>query len=90
MVCVAGNKMVMLCEELADISAVEILVARIDVVLNGEFALKPTNMMVNSTVGILFAGAGEDLPGRFLHDPLTAAYRTTPNTTLVSGSTSRS
>jgi GGDEF domain-containing protein len=79
----ADNKILVLCEDLENMSAVKALAARIEVVLNGTFALEPSNLSVSSTVGILFAGAAEDLPAQILCDAETAIYRATCNGTLM-------
>jgi len=90
LICVAGNKLVVLCEALDDLSAVEALAARIDVALNGEYALTPTNVSVISTVSVLFAGAAEHIPAQILRDTETSICRAAFNVTPLPGSTSPS
>jgi diguanylate cyclase (GGDEF)-like protein len=90
LICVAGNKVAVLCEGLCDLSAVEALVARIDVALNGEYALTPTNVSVVSTVSVLFAGAAEHIPKQILRHTETVICQATCNLTPLPGSASPS
>ena len=61
-VAMASNRTLVVCKDLGDVLMAEALAARIEVVLNGTYSLRPTNVSVTSSVTVLFVGAAEDLP----------------------------
>jgi diguanylate cyclase (GGDEF)-like protein len=71
----AGDEFVILCEDLEDTSQVEPLATRIDEALGGAFVLSGIEVQVSASVGIAFAGRGDDVPEQILQDADTAMYQ---------------
>ena len=71
----SGDEFVVLCEEINPDGQVEQLARRIDVGLNRPFALSNRNLHVTASIGIAYAGTGEDVPGRLLRDADTAMHQ---------------
>jgi diguanylate cyclase (GGDEF)-like protein len=71
----AGDEFVILCEDLEDASAVEPLAARIGAALTEPFSLSESEISVAASVGIAFAGLGEDVPAKVLEEADAAMYQ---------------
>jgi diguanylate cyclase (GGDEF)-like protein len=71
----SGDEFVILCEDLDDASAVEPLADRISTALAEPFILAESEMTVAASVGIAFAGLGEDVPERVLEEADAAMYQ---------------
>ena len=71
----AGDEFVVLCEDLEDAADVEPIAARIAVAFGGAFVLSTADVYVSASVGIAFAGPGEDVPEDILRDADTAMYQ---------------
>ena len=71
----AGDEFVVLCEDLDDAADVELIASRIAVAFGGVFVLSTADVYVSASVGIAFAGAGEDVPEDILRDADTAMYQ---------------
>ncbi|HVE46196.1 MAG TPA: EAL domain-containing protein [Acidimicrobiales bacterium] len=71
----SGDEFVVLCEDLADTSQVEPLAVRIEAALALPFDLSGQELQVSASVGIAFAGTGEDVPELLLRDADTAMYQ---------------
>lgn len=71
----SGDEFAILCEDLDDASAVEPLAARISAALAEPFALSGSEITVTASVGIAFAGLGEDVPERVLEEADAAMYQ---------------
>ncbi|HWW54609.1 MAG TPA: EAL domain-containing protein, partial [Acidimicrobiales bacterium] len=71
----AGDEFVILCEDLDHTSQVEPLAHRIDTALAETFVLSGIEVQVSASVGIAFAGRGDDVPEQILQDADTAMYQ---------------
>jgi diguanylate cyclase (GGDEF)-like protein len=71
----AGDEFVILCEELDETSQVEPLANRIDKALAEPFVLSGIEVKMSASVGIAFAGRGDDMPEQILEDADTAMYQ---------------
>jgi diguanylate cyclase (GGDEF)-like protein len=71
----AGDEFVILCEDLESTAQVEPLAARIDEALGEAFVLSGIEVQVSASVGISFAGRGDDVPEQILQDADTAMYQ---------------
>jgi diguanylate cyclase (GGDEF)-like protein len=71
----SGDEFVILCEDLAEASHVEALAARIGTALAQRFGLSGREVYVTASVGIAFAGPGDDIPERLLRDADVAMYQ---------------
>jgi diguanylate cyclase (GGDEF)-like protein len=71
----AGDEFVILCEDLDHTSQVEPLATRIDQALGETFVLSGIEVQVSASVGIAFAGRGDDIPEQILQDADTAMYQ---------------
>jgi diguanylate cyclase (GGDEF)-like protein len=71
----AGDEFVILCEELDHPSQVEALATRIDRALGEAFVLSGLEVQISASVGIAFAGRGDDVPEQILQDADTAMYQ---------------
>jgi diguanylate cyclase (GGDEF)-like protein len=71
----SGDEFVILCEDLDDASSVEPLAARIEAALAESFVLTESEITVTASVGIAFAGLGEDVPERVLQEADAAMYQ---------------
>jgi diguanylate cyclase (GGDEF)-like protein len=70
----AGDEFVILCEDLDEAGQVEVIARRIDTALSESFVLDDTEIKVSASVGIAFAGRGDDVPEQVLQDADTAMY----------------
>lgn len=71
----AGDEFAILCEGLDDASQVEPLAARIDLALTEPFLLSGAEAQVSASVGIAFAGRGDEVPEQVIRDADTAMYQ---------------
>jgi len=71
----SGDEFVILCEELDDASSAEIIAGRLGAALVKPFTLSGQPVTVTASVGIAFAGPGDDVPERLLREADTAMYR---------------
>ena len=71
----AGDEFVILCEDLEHTAQVEPLATRIDEALGEAFVLSGIEVQVSASVGIAFAGRGDDVPEQILQDADTAMYQ---------------
>jgi len=70
----SGDEFVVLCEELKDPANVELLVTRIHGALSHPFDLAGTAITVSASVGIAYAGRGEDVSTRLIQRADDAMY----------------
>jgi len=71
----AGDEFIVLCEDLEHTSQVEPVATRIDEALGRPFVLSGIKVQVSASVGIAFAGRGDDVPEHILQDADTAMYQ---------------
>jgi diguanylate cyclase (GGDEF)-like protein len=71
----SGDEFVILCEDLEDTAQVNPIAERIDVALAEPFALGGGATYVRASVGIAFAGRGNDVPESVLQEADTAMYQ---------------
>ena len=71
----SGDEFVVLCEDLGDRSEAEPLAARIGAALTEPFMLSDRKLQVSASVGIAFAGTGDDVPELLLRDADMAMYQ---------------
>jgi diguanylate cyclase (GGDEF)-like protein len=72
---VCGDEFVILCEDMQDAGYVEVLAARIGKAFTPPFVIGSREITLTASVGIAFAGSGEDMPQQLMHDADTAMYR---------------
>jgi diguanylate cyclase (GGDEF)-like protein len=77
-----GHRYVLLVEDDNELGPVEALTARVDAASNGTFGIAGIRFEVASTVGVAFAGRGEDVPADLLRgaDVARAGKRAEPDT----------
>jgi diguanylate cyclase (GGDEF)-like protein len=71
----AGDEFVILCEDLDDASQVEPLAARIGAAFAQPFVLSSAEVQISVSVGIAFAGRGDELSEQVLEDADAAMYQ---------------
>jgi diguanylate cyclase (GGDEF)-like protein len=71
----SGDEFVVLCEDLDDVSQVNPIADRIDLALTVPFDLAGVQRRVSASVGIAFAGQGNDVPETVLQEADTAMYQ---------------
>ena len=71
----SGDEFIILCEELNDASQVEALARRVNIAFVEPFSLSEGSVQITASVGIAFAGRGEDVPEQVIHDADTAMYQ---------------
>jgi diguanylate cyclase (GGDEF)-like protein len=71
----AGDEFVILCEDLEDAVQVERIAERIGLALDEPFSLATAKVQVSASVGIAFAGRGDDVPEKVLQEADTAMYQ---------------
>jgi diguanylate cyclase (GGDEF)-like protein len=71
----SGDEFVILCEDLDEVSQVNPIADRIDLALAEPFILAGTQTLVSASVGIAFAGRGNDVPEQVLQEADTAMYQ---------------
>jgi diguanylate cyclase (GGDEF)-like protein len=71
----SGDEFVILCEDLDDVSQVNPIADRIDLALTEPFILTGLEAQVSASVGIAFAGRGNDVPEKVLQEADTAMYQ---------------
>jgi diguanylate cyclase (GGDEF)-like protein len=71
----SGDEFVILCEDLDGTSHVEAIAARIDTALAVPFVLSSTEVNVTASVGIAFAGRGDQLSEDLIQEADTAMYQ---------------
>ncbi len=71
----SGDEFVVLCEDLDEESQARTLAQRIVTALATPFVLSSTQVNVTASVGIAFAGHGENVPDQILHDADEAMYQ---------------
>jgi len=71
----AGDEFIVLCEDLEHTAQVEPVATRIDEALGRPFVLSGIEVQVSASVGIAFAGRGDDVPEHILQDADTAMYQ---------------
>ncbi len=71
----AGDEFVILCEDLDEASQVEPIAARIDASFTEPFVISGSHIRVSASVGIAFAGHGDDVPEQVLQEADTAMYQ---------------
>ncbi len=72
---VSGDEFVVLCEDLHDSSDVELLATRIDRAFTVPFDVGGSEVSITASVGIAFAGPGEELSDQLVSDADTAMYQ---------------
>jgi len=73
---VSGDEFVILCEEIAQSSDVELLATRIDEALSAPFVLGSRQLVISASVGIAYSGPGEAVTHQLVVDADTAMYQT--------------
>jgi diguanylate cyclase (GGDEF)-like protein len=71
----SGDEFVILCEDLLGGSHVNAIAARIGSALAAPFVLSHTEVQMSASVGIAFAGRGDQLSEEVLHEADTAMYQ---------------
>jgi diguanylate cyclase (GGDEF)-like protein len=71
----SGDEFVFLCEDLHSPEDVEVLAKRIDEAFASPFALSGTNLTVTASVGMAFAGPGEDISNHLVVKADMAMYQ---------------
>ncbi len=71
----SGDEFIILCEDLDDASQVEALARRVNLAFVEPFLLSESPVPITASVGIAFAGRGEDVPEQVIHDADTAMYQ---------------
>ncbi len=71
----SGDEFVILCEDLEDTAPVDIIAHRIETALATPFSLSGAEVRVSASVGIAFAGRGDDMPERVLEVADIAMYQ---------------
>ncbi len=72
---VSGDEFVFLCEDLTDPADVEVLAARIDNALAAPFQLPTVEVTATASVGMAFAGPGEQITPQLIVDADVAMYQ---------------
>ena len=72
---VSGDEFVFLCEDLQSPDDVEILAKRIDKAFARPFALSSVELSITASVGVAFAGPGEDISNQLVVQADTAMYQ---------------
>ena len=72
---VSGDEFVILCEDLHDRSDVELLADRIDAAFAIPFQVQDVEVSITASVGIAFAGMGQNLCERVVNEADTAMYQ---------------
>jgi diguanylate cyclase (GGDEF)-like protein len=72
---VSGDEFVFLCEDLEDANQVEALAARIDGAFARPFVIGELELTVTASVGMAYAGPGEDVSDRLVVDADVAMYQ---------------
>jgi diguanylate cyclase (GGDEF)-like protein len=72
---VSGDEFVILCEDLQDTFYVGTLAARIDRAFTAPFRARNVDIAITASVGIAFAGPGEELTEQLINDADTAMYQ---------------
>ena len=72
---VSGDEFVFLCEDLHSAAAVEALAARIDTAFAQPFTLDAMEVSITASVGVAFAGPGEDISNQLVVQADTAMYQ---------------
>jgi diguanylate cyclase (GGDEF)-like protein len=71
----SGDEFVILCEDLPDVTDVDSLAQRISEILSEPFKLASVVLAVTASVGIAFAGPGEDISNELVVEADRAMYR---------------
>lgn len=71
----AGDEFIILCEDLDEATQVEPIADRMCTALGESFVIDDAEVQVTASVGIAFAGAGEDVPEQMLQQADTAMYQ---------------
>jgi diguanylate cyclase (GGDEF)-like protein len=71
----SGDEFVVLCEDISATSDVEILARRIDTAFDRPFVLGVRELTIAASVGVAFAGSGEDVSNRLLAKADMAMYQ---------------
>ncbi len=71
----SGDEFAVLCEDLDDPDQVDAVAARIAHAFASPFTLSGTAVLITASVGIAFAGKGEDVPEQVLQEADTAMYQ---------------
>jgi diguanylate cyclase (GGDEF)-like protein len=75
----SGDEFVILCEEIDDESDAEEIARRIADALAVPFGLAHADIEISASIGIAFAGRGEDVPERLIQDADIAMYQAKHN-----------
>ncbi len=70
-----GDEFVVMCEDLDDVTRVESLADRLGVALAAPYVFGDIELRITASIGIAFAGDGDDLSEQVLHDADTAMYQ---------------
>jgi diguanylate cyclase (GGDEF)-like protein len=72
---VSGDEFVILCEDLQSASDVEILAKRIDRAFRSPFVLTDVEITISASVGMAFAGPGDEISDQLVEKADTAMYQ---------------
>lgn len=75
----SGDEFIFLCEDLQSADDVEVLARRINAAFSKPFAVAGQKITVTASVGIAFAGPGDDISDQLIIDADTAMYRAKRN-----------
>jgi diguanylate cyclase (GGDEF)-like protein len=71
----SGDEFVVLCEDLNDPEEVNVIAARVCAAIEQPFVLSDTELQITASVGIAYAGRGDELSAQLLQDADTAMYQ---------------
>jgi len=71
----SGDEFIVLCEDIEDVSQVEPVAARIEDAFTESFALTSAELHISASVGIAFAGFGDDMSEEVLQNADAAMYK---------------
>jgi diguanylate cyclase (GGDEF)-like protein len=71
----SGDEFVILCEDLDDVAQVDAIAVRVGAALEAPFVLSGAELKVTASVGVAFAGQGDQLSEQILQDADTAMYQ---------------
>ena len=72
---VSGDEFVFVCEDLHDATDVEVLARRVDEAFSRPFVVRDVELTISASVGIAFAGPGQDISDRLVAEADIAMYQ---------------
>lgn len=71
----SGDEFIILCDDLDDAAQAQAVAGRVIAALLEPFRLEHATLVMSASVGIAFAGRGEDVPEQFISDADAAMYQ---------------